>query len=81
MEVKYGKGKTEYGTGVEVNLTGDEVATAIYAYLSAHKVYISGAATIKVNGELCKKGKIYIDPSAFIVYKGIKYLGNNKSTK
>ena len=29
MIVKYGEGRTEYGPGVSVELTGDEVATAI----------------------------------------------------
>lgn len=36
MEVKYGKGKTQYGPGVSIDLTGDEVVTAIDAYLVAH---------------------------------------------
>ena len=36
MNVQFGKGKTEYGTGVQIDLTGDEVATAISAYLVAN---------------------------------------------
>ena len=31
MEIKYGKGTTEFGPGVEIALTGDEVAVAIDA--------------------------------------------------
>jgi hypothetical protein len=70
MEVTFGKGKTEYGPGVQINLTGDEVATAIYAYLMAHNVVIVGAATIRVNGELCEKGGIYIDPFGRVIANG-----------
>jgi len=29
MKVKHGKGKTEYGPGVEIKLTGSEVAVAV----------------------------------------------------
>ena len=31
MKVKYGSGTTQYGPGVEINLSGAEVATAIDA--------------------------------------------------
>lgn len=75
MKVKFGKGKTEYGPGVEINLTGDEVATAIDAYLVAHGVYVSGPRTITVNSELCKKGRVYVDPSGFIISSGKKWDG------
>lgn len=60
MEIKKGNGPTEYGPGVQINLTGDEVATAIMAYLVAHGVYIHGPRTISVNGELCQEGGVYI---------------------
>lgn len=43
---------------------------AIYTYLTAHNVHISGAATITVNGELCERGGIYVDPSARVVASG-----------
>jgi hypothetical protein len=75
MNVQFGKGKTEYGTGVQINLTGDEVATAIDAYLVAHGIYVSGARTITVNGELCEEGEIYVDPSGKVVADGIGYDG------
>lgn len=66
MEIGYGKGTTEYGPGVAIELTGDEVATAIAAYLVAHNVHVSGPRTITVNGELCEKGRVYVDPSGFV---------------
>ncbi len=78
MEVYFGNGKTEYGTGVQIDLTGEEVARAIYAYLAAHNVHIQGAATITVNGELCEEGEIYVDPSGFVVANGKKWSGRGK---
>ena len=76
MEVKFGKGKTEYGPGVEVDLTGDEVATAIGAYLVAHGIYVDGPRTIRVNGELCEGGSVYVDPSGSVIYEGDRWTGS-----
>lgn len=73
MKIKKGKGKSKYGKGVDIKLTGDEVARAIMTYLTAKGVYISGARTITVNGELCQIGNIYIDPSGFCMHKGKKH--------
>lgn len=75
MEIQHGKGKTKYGPGVQIDLTGDEVATAIQDYLDAHEVYISGPMTIRVNNELIVDGEIYVDPSGFVVEGGTKYSG------
>lgn len=75
MKVKPGKGKTEYGPGVEINLTGNEVAIAIDAYLVAHGIIVDGPRTIRVNGELCKKGQIYVDPSGNVIEKGKGWSG------
>jgi hypothetical protein len=70
MKVKYGTGKTEYGPGVSVELTGDEVAIAIDAYLVAHRIRVKGPRTITVNGELCQAGRVYVDPSGDVINKG-----------
>ena len=67
MDVKLGEGKTIYGTGVDIELTGDEVAQAIMAYLMAHGVHVSGPRTVFVNGNLCENGKVYVDPSGFAI--------------
>lgn len=75
MEVKFGEGKTKYGPGVEINLTGDEVAIAIDAYLVAHGIYVDGARTIRVNGELCEEGSIYVDPSGNVIEDGERWVG------
>lgn len=74
-EVKMGNGDTEFGPGVQVTLTGDEVATAIDAFLVAHGIHVRGPRTIRVNGELCEAGSIYVDPSGFVVSDGKKYDG------
>jgi hypothetical protein len=75
MIVKRGDGRTEYGPGVSIELTDDEVARAIDAWLVALGVCVSGPRTITVNGELCKSGRIYVDPSGFVIANGMKVLG------
>ena len=74
-KVKIGNGKTEFGPGVEVALTGDEVATAIDAFLVARGIHVSGPRTISVNGRLCMDGLVYVDPSGFVISRGKKYAG------
>ncbi len=81
MKVKYGEGRTEFGTGVAIELTGDEVAIAIDAYLKAHRIHVSGPRTITVNGDLCEKGRIYVDPSGFVIHKGKKLDGYGPKRK
>lgn len=78
MKVDFGKGKTQYGPGVEIELSGNEVATAIDAYLVAHGVHVSGARTITVNGELCESGRVYVDPSGFVIHDGERLTGRGK---
>lgn len=79
-EVRTGKGRTEFGPGVEVVLTGDEVAIAVDAFLVAHGIHVSGPRTITVNGELCEAGEVYVDPSGFVVSEGKKYSGRGLDT-
>lgn len=75
MKVQHGRGRTEYGPGVQIDLTGDEVATAIDAYLVAHGVVTSGPCTITVNHDLCRIGGVYVDPSGFVIHEGRKFSG------
>lgn len=70
MKVRRGDGRTVYGPGVAIELTGAEVATAIDAYLVAHGVHVSGPRTVTVNGELCEEGQVYVDPSGFVIHDG-----------
>lgn len=80
MDVRYGAGQTEFGPGVSITLTGDEVATAIAAYLVAHGVHVGGARTITVNGELCDIGHVYVDPSGFVVANGERLSGRGPAS-
>ena len=75
MKIRHGGGKTEFGPGINIELSGSEVATAIDAYLVAHNVYVSGPRTISVNGELCNEGQVYVDPSGFVITNGKKVSG------
>ena len=67
MNIQFGSGKSEYGPGVSINLTGDEAAIAIDAWLVAHGVHVRGPRTITVNGELIERAHIYVDPSGFVI--------------
>ncbi len=78
MNVKSGNGKTGYGPGVSIDLSGNEVARAIDAYLVAHRIHVDGPRTITVNGKLCEKGHIYVDPSGYVVYDGKKISGGEE---
>ena len=78
MKVKFGNGKTEYGPGVQIDLTGDEVASAIDTYLCAHDIHVFGPRTITVNGKLCEKGMVFVDPSGFVMANGKRYRGIGK---
>lgn len=76
IEVKRGRGRAKYGPGVYINLTGDDMAIAIDAYLVAHGVHVRGARTITVNGELCDRGNVYVDPEGFVIADGQKLSGD-----
>jgi hypothetical protein len=75
VKIKPGNGKATYGPGVVIKLSGDEVATAIDAYLVAQGIHVSGPRTVTVNGDLCKGGKVYVDPSGFVIAGGKKFSG------
>lgn len=75
MLVRYGDGKTKFGTGVSIELSGDEVATAIYAWLVANKVHLDGPRTVYINNELCTSGEVYIDPCGFVIKDGNRFNG------
>lgn len=75
IDIQPGKGTSQYGTGIDINLTGDQLATAITAYLHAHNIHINGSRTVSVNGQLCKHANVYVDPSGFVIKKGKKYNG------
>ena len=75
MKVRIGDGKTKYGPGVAIELTGEEVATAIDAFLVSRNIYVDGPRTISVNDNLCESGRVYVDPSGFVIAGGEKLSG------
>lgn len=75
MEIGYGKGPTKFGPGVSIDLTGDEVARAIHAYLVAQGVHISGSRSVTVNGAGCECGRVYVDPAGFVTAEGVSFSG------
>lgn len=78
MEIRFGDGKTEYGPGVAIDMTGDEIALAVFAWLVAHGVHIDGARTVTVNGELCDDGHVYVDPGGCVVADGKRWTGRGR---
>jgi len=78
MEVKYHNITTKYGTGIEILLTGDEVATAIDSYLVSNRIAVDGPRTITVNGGLCERGRVFVDPSGKVITKDTVYDGQSK---
>jgi hypothetical protein len=75
MNIYHPEPITKYGPGIQIELTGEEVAIAIHAWLVAHGVFIDGARTIRVNGELCQSGGVYVDPSGNVIEQGRRYSG------
>lgn len=82
MKIEHGDGPTKYGPGVRIDLSGNEIATAIDAWLVAQSVAVSGPRTITVNGELCERGEVYIDPSGFVITPtGTKFSGRGTTKR
>jgi hypothetical protein len=78
MKIDYGNGKNEFGPGVQIELTAEDIVKAINAYLVAHDVHIRGAMTMRVNKELIVEGGVYVDPSGFVVSDGVRFEGRGK---
>lgn len=75
MNVDYGQGKTKYGPGVDIILDGNDIATAIDAYLCAHNIHVNGPRTVLIDGVLANFGRVYVDPSGFVIHNGQKLDG------
>ena len=66
MKIDYGTGKTKYGPGVLIDLTAEELATAITSWLVANDVHIQGPRTIRVwsdDNAYLEAGQVYVDPN------------------
>ena len=70
MKIKFEK-DTMFGDGVQIDLTGDEVAIAIEAYLMTHGVSMYGPRTIRVNGKPIKDAAVYVDPGGSVMWDGV----------
>lgn len=60
---------------VKIQLSRDEVATAIRAYLVAHGVHIEGPRSTCTDGNGVL---IYVDPSGYVISDGTLYRGGVK---
>jgi len=81
VKVTISNGKHRYGPGVDIDLTGSEIACAIESYLVAHGVYVFGARTHRVNGDLIESGYIYVDPDGHVIDNGTIFSGNGAVKK
>lgn len=75
MQVKHGEGRSEFGPGVSIELTGDEVADAIFTWLKSQGVTVRGPRTVTVNGQLCAEGRVYVDPCGTVMDNGEHWSG------
>ena len=65
-----------------IELDGEDIALAIESWLLARNVRIRGPRTIRVNGELCGSGLVYVDPSGSVSLGNRQELsGRGPSTK
>lgn len=78
MQIKFGEVASQYGPGVAVELTGDELATAIDLYLYSQGVCVNGPRTTTVNGQMCQSARVYVDPSGDVMANGTRYNGNGR---
>ena len=67
------------GDGVRITMSGDEVALAISSWILAKGLNVHGPRTINVNGDLCREGSVYVDPSGFVEKKGKTWSGAHRS--
>jgi hypothetical protein len=78
MEVRYGDADTGDGTGVLVELTGNEIARAVDLLVYSQGVIVRGPRTVTVNGDSCRSGRVRVDPYGFVIAKGKKLRGSNR---
>ena len=74
-KVECGKGTTKYGPGVQITLTGDEVATAIDVWLHSQGIIVRGPRTVTDAHGLMRETKVYVDPNGFVIADGEKFSG------
>lgn len=75
IKIRHGDGTTEYGPGVLIEMSGNDVARAIDNWLYDQGVAVRGARTIRIGGELCKPATIYVDPSGYVSHGDCQWDG------
>ncbi len=70
MVISNGNGNTEYGMGISISLSSEQVCQALIKYIDELGVKIDGPRTITVNGKLVIGANIYVDPSGTISMHG-----------
>lgn len=75
MKIDKGKGTSEFGTGINIEMSGEELAHAVSTYVHSRGIHIDGSRTITVNGELCESASIYVDPCGSLIIDGRKISG------
>lgn len=70
MKIIQGEDIAPDATGIMVKLTGDEVAIAIDNYLADQGITVHGPRTVRINGNKCLNGEVYVDPNGHITVKG-----------
>jgi len=85
MNVQHGNSTLSTGPGVTICLSGEEVATAIEAYLVAHNIVADGFRTVSINGNFCGPDRgtctIHVAPAGFVITNGVKFTGSGKIIK
>lgn len=68
--------------GIYIDISMDEIAIAIDAYLVAHGIVVRGPRTISIEGlslSQYERVHIYVDPSGFVIdADGNKFNGNEQ---
>lgn len=57
MNIRHGKGRTKYGPGVDILLTGNELAQAVLDYIAARGVDVTGPRTVTGRGPTQQKAE------------------------
>lgn len=81
MKLDYGKGKTEFGPGVLIQLTGNELCRAIDAFIKDKGLEVKGPRTVRIAGHAATGASVYVDPAGLVIHKGKKYSGRGPSVR
>ncbi len=76
MKLSTGLNPSEFCGGAEISLDGNELAEAIFDYVTKNGLIIKGPCTARIDNKLCTGASVYVDPSAKIeLASGVKIHG------